>query len=214
MLIGFYDYTVILTYLGLASSLIGMAFSVSGDFRAAFICLMISGLCDMFDGKIARTKKDRSDEAREFGIQIDSLCDLVCFGVFPAILVNNIVTGAGWNVGVHWIVKLGGVLLVLAGVIRLGYFNVTEHTRQQETTESRKYYQGLPITTSALAFPLIYSITNIMDKDIHQAGIAFVAAMFLLAIFFVWDIRVRKPGTKGIIVLSIVGLLVLVGMFV
>mgnify|MGYP007032777772 FL=1 len=40
----------------------------------------------MFDGKIARTKKNRTEDEKQFGIQIDSLCDVVCFGVFPIVL--------------------------------------------------------------------------------------------------------------------------------
>ena len=50
--IGFYDYTVILTYLGVLSTVIGMCFAVSQDYLYAIICLLISGLCDMFDGTV------------------------------------------------------------------------------------------------------------------------------------------------------------------
>ena len=80
-MIGFYNYTVILTYMGLASSLIGIYLAMSGShITMAVIALMISGLCDMFDGKVARTRK-RTDDEKKFGIQIDSLCDLICFGL-------------------------------------------------------------------------------------------------------------------------------------
>ena len=46
--------------------------------------LMFCGLCDAFDGKVARTKKNRTEQMKQFGIQIDSLSDLVAFGVLPA----------------------------------------------------------------------------------------------------------------------------------
>ena len=84
--IGFYDYTVILTYLSLISSIIGITQAIDGSFTPAVCCLIISGFCDLFDGTIARTKKNRTADEKVFGIQIDSLCDLVCFGAFPAIL--------------------------------------------------------------------------------------------------------------------------------
>lgn len=58
-MLGVYDYTVILTYISLMVSIGGMLFSLNGDCRMALVCLAISGLCDMFDGKVARTKKDR-----------------------------------------------------------------------------------------------------------------------------------------------------------
>ena len=85
-MIGFYDYTVVLTYISLAVSVFGMTQAIEGRFRTAIVCLAISGLCDMFDGKIARTKKDRTYDEKLFGVQIDSLCDVVCFGAFPVIL--------------------------------------------------------------------------------------------------------------------------------
>ena len=82
-LIGVYDYTVILTYLSLVSSVFGMIQAVHGDYKTAVFCLAISGLCDGFDGRVARTKKDRTEDGKQFGIQLDSLCDVICFGVFP-----------------------------------------------------------------------------------------------------------------------------------
>ena len=85
-MIGFYDYTVILTYLSLLSAVTGIGLAVAHHPLLAILCLMFSGLCDMFDGKVARSKKDRTDDEKAFGIQIDSLCDLFCFGAFPAFL--------------------------------------------------------------------------------------------------------------------------------
>lgn len=70
-MIGYYNYTVVLTYISLASSVFGMTQAIHGRFKTAILCLAISGLCDMFDGKIARTKKDRTEDEKAFGIQID-----------------------------------------------------------------------------------------------------------------------------------------------
>ena len=130
-MIGVYDYTVILTYVSLIISLFGMTLSLDGHYKIAIVCLALSGLCDMFDGKIARTKKNRTEEGKKFGIQIDSLCDVVCFGAFPIIIC--------YSMGIKDVIGL--VILMLygtAGVIRLAYFNVKEERRQNETTENRK----------------------------------------------------------------------------
>ena len=67
-MIGYYNYTVWLTFVGMLSSVVGMGFAVQGKIIAAVICLMFSGFCDMFDGIVARTKKDRTDEEKRFGI--------------------------------------------------------------------------------------------------------------------------------------------------
>ena len=56
-LIGFYDYTVILTYMSLFSAVVGMVKAAEGAFTAAVICLALSGFCDAFDGTVARTKR-------------------------------------------------------------------------------------------------------------------------------------------------------------
>ena len=61
-MIGFYDYTVIMTYISVVSSMIGIFCAVTDHISAAVCCLAFSGLCDMFDGKIARTKKNRTEE--------------------------------------------------------------------------------------------------------------------------------------------------------
>ena len=85
-LIGVYDYTVILTYLSLISSVFGMTQAIHGDYKEAIFCLAFSGACDAFDGRVARTKKNRTEDEKNFGIQLDSLCDVICFGVFPAMI--------------------------------------------------------------------------------------------------------------------------------
>ena len=85
-MIGFYDYTVILTYLSLMSGTIGIMLCLNGmghPYLGMFFPLF-SGLCDTFDGKVARSKKDRTTQVKKFGIQIDSLSDLIAFGMLPA----------------------------------------------------------------------------------------------------------------------------------
>src|SRR5574344_1553992 len=84
-MIGYYDYTVILTYLSVCSGITGMAFAFTHHPFLAIVCLMVSGLCDMFDGKVARTKK-RDQKRIQYGIQIDSLADIISFGVLPIII--------------------------------------------------------------------------------------------------------------------------------
>ena len=85
-MIGFYDYTVILTYLSLMSGTIGIMLCLNGmghPYLGMFF-LLFSGLCDTFDGKVARSKKDRTTQMKKFGIQIDSLSDLIAFGMLPS----------------------------------------------------------------------------------------------------------------------------------
>ena len=203
-MLGFYNYTVVLTYAGLACSVFGMMQALNQNYKLAVLFLVLSGACDMFDGKVARSKTDRTEEEKRFGIQIDSLCDLVCFGVFPAVI--------GYSLGVKGNVeRLCLVFYVLAAVIRLAYFNVTEETRQKQTNEVRKYYQGLPVTSAAAIFPLIFLLRGGL-LDCEQFRVTYLAAIILVVILFISNIKVIKPGNKAVIVFIILGALLILKM--
>lgn len=201
MFLGYYSYTVILTYIGLLSSVYGMTQAIEGHFRMAIACLVVSGICDMLDGRVARTKKDRTEDEKKFGIQIDSLCDLVCFCVFPAFLGYGLGLRGFWGTSAM-------CLFVLAGVIRLGFFNVMEEKRQSMTTEARKDYQGLPVTSIAIIFPIVYLLRPYLGTVAYQRVL--IAVMLLVALLNISNIRVKKPGNK-LIALFVVLALVIIG---
>ena len=185
-MIGFYSYTVVLTYLGLASSAIGMILTFQGFAKYALFCLAFSGLCDMFDGKVARMKKNRTEDEKRFGIQIDSLCDVVCFGAFPMILCYSI--GMRGPAGISIL-----VFYVIAGVIRLAFFNVMEEKRQEETDEARKYYQGLPITSIAIILPLFCTLRPLLG---HRFLSELHICILTVGLLFIINFPLRKPGWK------------------
>lgn len=199
-MLGVYDYTVILTYLSLMISVGGMFLSVNGHLHWALLCLALSGLCDMFDGKVARTKKNRTEDEKRFGIQIDSLCDIVCFGAAPALLA--------YQMGMRGVVSILILMFyVLAGLIRLAYYNVSEEHRQEETEECRKYYQGLPITSAAIILPLLKVCSPILGKEFL---LAVHVAMLVTGFLFITNFKLPKP--KNIIlaiIVIVVGLAVL-----
>lgn len=196
-MLGFYNYTVILTYISLLCSICGMFLAVGGHPFLATFCLMFCGLFDAFDGKIARTRKQSTNDEKRFGIQIDSLCDVICFGVLPCFI--------GYSIGMKhfaYVVVFG--MFVLAALIRLAYFNVMEEKRQETTTEKRKYYSGLPVTSVSLILPLLHILCYLLD--IHRAySIAYAFAMVLIAAAFLCPFRVKKPGWNGIVIMIGIG---------
>ena len=200
-MLGVYDYTVILTYISLMVSIGGMLFSLIGDCRMALVCLAISGLCDMFDGKVARTKKDRTEVEKRFGIQIDSLADIVCFGVSPAILC--------YRMGMRGLTGVAILLFyVLAGLIRLAWFNVSEEVRQDETEEKRKYYQGLPITSMAVLLPLLAVFKPMLGK--REFMLSLHALVLLVGLLFITNFKFREPKNRTLaIIVGVVTLAVL-----
>lgn len=201
-MIGFYNYTVILTYISLLISAVGIGFAATGDPFTALFCLMASGVCDMFDGMIARTRKKSTEEEKRFGIQLDSLCDIVCFGVLPAAVGIALAEGqstllrvASWGFG---------ALFILCALIRLAYFNVTEETRQATEGGRRKSYVGVPVTTSAVVFPLMYALSVLIPAPV---GLWIYPAFILItAIAFITPVKVPKPHARGLVVMGLVGL--------
>ncbi|MBQ8639684.1 MAG: CDP-alcohol phosphatidyltransferase family protein [Lachnospiraceae bacterium] len=190
-MIGVYDYTVVLTYISLASSIIGMFLAMNMKIGLAVGCLALSGFLDMFDGKVARTKKDRTELEKNFGIQIDSLCDVICFGVLPVIIC--------YQMGMRSLIGIAVlVMYCLCGMIRLGYFNVVEEMRQKETSENRKYYQGLPITSISVLFPVMMLLIYFFPRAAMSIAHIF---MFGTGLLFVTDFQFRKPTNRELAVL-------------
>ena len=216
-MIGFYDYTVILTYFSLLSATTGIVVALSGGGHPYYGCffLLFCGLCDAFDGKVARTKQGRTRAEMAFGIQIDSLSDLVAFGVLPAcigtalIRVSPFFTRLIEGLPVRWeiasgkfLLHAGLVLYVLAAMIRLAYYNVTEEERQETEDGVRKEYLGLPVTSAALIFPFVLLLQYLTRADIT---IAYLGVSLLTGALFISPIHVRKPGMRGVMVMVVVG---------
>ena len=186
-MIGFYDYTVILTYLSL-----------------------MSGTIDTFDGKVARSKKDRTTQMKKFGIQIDSLSDLIAFGMLPACIGIAMLrytmcipdlSGVTRYLLTHYtlqtqiVLSLIAVLYVLAAMIRLAYFNVMEEEDQNRDETGAKIYTGLPVTSAALIFPAVLLIHMLIRADLT---FLYFGVMLITGGLFISKIQIKKPQNKGI----------------
>lgn len=182
-MLGVYNYTVILTYLGMLAGFSGILCAFEGRLLAALGCLMLAGVCDMFDGKVASTKKERTRSEKRFGIQIDSLSDLVCFGVLPAVIV--------YSLGGRWLRALACGAYVLCALIRLAWFNVDEEARQDFDTGRRKVYLGLPVTSAALILPLLFGVGTLLHWPLRVMA-PFV--LLLVAAAFLTPFSIRKPS--------------------
>lgn len=193
-MIGYYNYTVILTYIGTLFGFAGITYIGNSNLRMALLCLMFAGFCDMFDGKIASTMK-RTKQEKRFGIQIDSLSDLICFGVLPALIVFQCSDKKVLPVFISG-------LYLLCALIRLAWFNVDEEERQDEQTGGRETYLGLPVTTSALLLPLFIGTAQLLSLPVGALSPWLLCG---IAIAFIAPFHLKKPKALEKIIMLLLG---------
>ena len=199
--IGYYGYWVWLTYLSVVTSFTGVTFALRGKPDAAVVCLILSGICDMFDGTVARTAK-RNDMQKAYGIQIDSLADVMSFGLLPAAIGYCLFDLSGNSSFVATVLTIGiCVLYVLCGLMRLAWFNVTEE-EMQARGEKHTYYVGLPITVASL----ILSVSYFIIAGLEQVSTIYTGLLLVLAIAFVSKFHMPKVKLKYVVVIAFVGL--------
>ena len=134
--------------------------SLNSDYERAAWAIMIASVFDVLDGWVARM----THTATRFGIEIDSLADVISFGVAPGVLVYTWTLSSFGRVG--W---LGSFFLVACGALRLARFNV-----QMGSTE-KKHFSGLPIPASALVIATtVLAYQELIDilEHLHLARIA------------------------------------------
>lgn len=220
-MIGFYDYTVILTYLSILSGTAGIILCLNGighPYLGMFF-LLFSGLCDTFDGKVARMKKDRTAEMKRFGIQIDSLADLIAFGALPACIGMamfrsrmqlqvfsgpKIALLQNYPIIYQGVLTTIAILYVLAAMIRLAYFNVMEESDQNRNKNGEKTYTGLPVTSAALIFPAVMILHILIKADLT---LMYFGVMIVVGILFLSKFKLKKPKNAAIAIMIVFGAL-------
>ena len=201
MFIGKYNKSLIITYLGIVFAVVGINFALTGNFRYSMICMICAGVCDLFDGKVARMCK-RTEEEKLFGIEADSLADMVGFVVFPVIL--------GFALGLnHWYNIIGYILLILAGITRLGFFNISVSKTNKDTPV--KTYSGLPVTSTSIIFPLLWFVSEIFKFSIK---LVFPYATYIISLLFVLNFKIPKLRGKAYLVVSLLAILAVVLLFI
>jgi len=144
---GIYIIPSLFTCGNMAFGLLSVIASISGNFILAAWFLVGALGCDIFDGRIARMTKTTS----MFGMELDSLSDLISFGVAPAVMMYMLVLNTMGKIGIAI-----AVLYVLCCALRLARFNVLAHTG-----EVHKHFVGLPTPASAgviISFVLSYQL--------------------------------------------------------
>ncbi|KNY27877.1 CDP-alcohol phosphatidyltransferase family protein [Pseudobacteroides cellulosolvens] len=196
MFIGKYNKSVILTYIGVALAVMGIYFSFTQNIPYAMLCLAISGVCDLFDGMVARHCK-RTEEEKLFGVEIDSLADMMGFVALPIALCCGIGLTKWYNVVIY-------IVYTLAAISRLGYFNIA--IKESGTESPVKYYTGLPVTFAALIFTTFWFFSFILKASTFAA--IYSLLMLIMALLYILKIRVPKPRGVAYIILGLAAIVV------
>jgi CDP-diacylglycerol--serine O-phosphatidyltransferase len=131
--------------------------TIKGEYNLALIFIFMAALLDRFDGLVARKLNIES----ELGKQLDSLCDVISFGVAPALLIYTSVLQEFSAPGAFF-----AIIYIACGAFRLARFNITESTG---------YFQGLPITAAGCLLTLSYLGAHIIPAQIYMLITLFLA---------------------------------------
>lgn len=173
--IGLFDYTRLkahlangITIMNLSSGIISIMFIMRGANHLGVLFILFAAIFDRFDGKVARKYNIESD----FGKELDSLCDLVSFGVAPAMLI--------YQTSLHSMPHVGfslTVLFIVCGAVRLARYNVKDFDGA---------FCGLPITAAGFLMALSFFLVP------YVPVIFFVLLVSVLTILMVSNIQIAK----------------------
>ncbi len=154
--------------------------SLSGDFTLAAWAIVLAGIFDLLDGRLARLARAES----QFGIEYDSLVDLASFGLAPGILIYT------WSLyGLNKLGWLAAFVYFACGALRLARFNV------QHDDVEHNYFQGLPIPIAAYVIATYVIFHQYYYVFPPEGGYAVAVMTMLLALLMVSTIRYRSMKT-------------------
>jgi len=176
------DLPNICSLFGLMSAVVGIYFAIQGNFQAAIIGVLWAVLFDWYDGIIARKMKGRTKVQGVFGAQLDSMIDIVSFGILPAIILLSY---GNYNI---WFLP-GAFVIITASAIRLTYFNVYGLI-------DSKTYKGIPLDNNVLILALVFLFEGFFTPSAFS--IIIYTLMMLLSALNLSSIPTPKFGGKWV----------------
>ena len=181
----------VLTLLGLCSGITAIKFAISAQWSAAVAAIVFAMVFDMLDGRAARFLGADT----RFGAQLDSLADLVSFGVAPGVLVYMWSLARMGNAG--WIAAL---IFCVCSAIRLARFNV-QSVRDEGATSHNPYFTGLPTPAAAglLMLPMLLSFEGygeVLRAPIVSGVMIAVSASLMVSRLPTPSIKYMRPARQ------------------
>ena len=161
---------------GLLCAILSIYFAFLGNFSAAMIGLLWAVFFDWSDGIIARRMKDRTTEQGEFGGQLDSLIDIISFGISPAVILMSYGDFSPWYIP-------GAFIIVATGVLRLSYFNVFGLV-------DKSTYWGLALDNNVIILTFLFLFDGLVTPAVF--GLVLYALLMVLSALNVAPIKTPK----------------------
>ncbi len=192
-----WDLPNICSLVGLLCAVVGIYYAIWGNFPAAIIGMIWAVFFDWSDGIIARRMTGRTDEDRAFGGQLDSLIDIVSFGILPAVFLLSYGEFSLWFVP-------GAFAIVGACAIRLSYFNVFGLI--DDST-----YLGLAVDNNGIILSFVFLFDGFVSKVIFS--VILYTLYLCISVLNVAPIRTPKFTGRWFYVLSVytLGLTIIYG---
>ncbi len=172
---------------GLLCAVLGIYYAILGNFPAAIIGVLWAVLFDWADGIIARKMTGRTDHHQAFGGQLDSLIDIVSFGVFPAIFLLSYGEFSSWFLP-------GAFLIIAACAIRLSYFNIFGLV-------DNKSYMGMAVDNNGIILAFVFVFEGFFNHAVFS--IILYALLMVISVLNLAPIRIPKFSGKWFYVLII-----------
>lgn len=188
--IGYYNLANFVTLTGLVCAVLACFVAASGNFFLSMLCLSLAALCDATDGRIARANPSATKRSRFYGVQLDSLCDMVSFGVVPCMIAYLM----GYNGVIDIILYL---LFGVCGATRLANFNTEAAVDSADL--KMNHFTGVPIPFSAMILPLLVIVHMLAG---HLA-LLFRIAFLVVGLGYILRVRIPKPSGKAQLIMGV-----------
>jgi len=170
------DIPNIITLLGLGCGILGIYFALLESFPAAVIAMLWAVLLDWYDGPAARRISGRSEAHKSVGAKMDSLVDIVSLAICPAIILLSYGDFSAWFFP-------GALAIVMAGVVRLAYFDVFG-------VDDDGTIAGLSLDITALVVALVFLLEGVLSHNSFAALLYITIAV--LSFLHVAPFRMHK----------------------
>ncbi|OIJ16196.1 CDP-diacylglycerol--serine O-phosphatidyltransferase [Anaerobacillus arseniciselenatis] len=158
----------LLTIVNLSLGAFAIIFILQGELYTSLLFICLAAVFDRFDGIVARRLNITSD----IGKQLDSLCDLISFGVAPSLLLYSAILAEFGTAG-----AIFTIIFIACGAIRLARFNVSEH---------HGYFVGLPITAGGCILTVSFLFIGVIPNPV------FMFIIIILSILMISTFKVKK----------------------